>query len=60
MPTTAIVQSGQSAFVFEQVKTWTLQPREVTVGPQQGERTVIAKGLEVGASILTKEGVLFQ
>lgn len=60
VPTTAIVQSGQSAFVFEQVKPWTLQPREVTVGPQQGERTVIAKGLEVGASILTKEGVLFQ
>ena len=60
VPTTAIVQSGQSAFVFEQVKPWTLQPREVTVGPQQGQRTVITKGLEVGSSILTKEGVLFQ
>ena len=32
VPTTAIVQIGQSAFVFEQVKPWTLQPREVIVG----------------------------
>jgi cobalt-zinc-cadmium efflux system membrane fusion protein len=60
VPTTAIVQSGQSTFVFEQVKPWTLQPREVTVGSQHGERTVVAKGLEAGASVLTKEGVLFQ
>jgi cobalt-zinc-cadmium efflux system membrane fusion protein len=60
VPTSAIVQSGQSAFVFEQVKPWTLQPREVTLGAQQGERTVITKGLEAGVSILTKEGVLFQ
>lgn len=60
LPSTAIVQAGQSAFVFEQVKPWTLLPREVTVGPQQGQRTVITKGLEPGASILEKEGVLFQ
>lgn len=60
LPLTAIVQAGQTSFVFEQVKPWTLQPREVTVGVQQGERTVITQGLEAGASILTKEGVLFQ
>jgi membrane fusion protein, heavy metal efflux system len=60
VPTAALVQVGQSAFVFDQVKPWMLQPREVTVGPQQGERTVISKGLESGASILAREGVLFQ
>ncbi len=60
VPSTAIVQAGQSSFVFEQVKPWTLQPREVTVGAQQGERAVITKGLEASASILVKEGVLFQ
>lgn len=60
VPTTAIVQAGQSAFVFEQIKPWTLQPREVSLGAQQGERTVIAKGLEAGASVLAREGVLFQ
>jgi cobalt-zinc-cadmium efflux system membrane fusion protein len=60
VPTTAIVQVGQSAFVFEQVKPWTLQPREVTVGSPQGDRNVITKGLDAGTSILAKEGVLFQ
>lgn len=60
VPAAAIVQSGQSAFVFEEVQPWTLQPREVLVGPQVGERIVIAKGLEAGASILAGDGVLFQ
>ena len=60
VPSTAIVQAGQSAFVFDQVKPWTLQPREVIVGAQRGERTIITKGLEAGASVLAKEGVLFR
>ena len=60
VPAKAIVQVGQSAFVFEQTKPWTLQPREVTVAERQGERVVIAKGLEAGASVLAQEGVLFQ
>jgi cobalt-zinc-cadmium efflux system membrane fusion protein len=60
VPTTAIVQVGQSAFIFEQIKPWILQPREVTVGFQERERAVIIKGLEAGATVLAKEGVLFQ
>ncbi|HXP60136.1 MAG TPA: efflux RND transporter periplasmic adaptor subunit [Dongiaceae bacterium] len=60
VPSTAIVQAGQSSFVFEQVKPWTLQPRQVAVGAHQGERIVITRGVEAGASILVKEGVLFQ
>ncbi len=60
VPTTAVVQVGQSAFVFEQVKPRTFQPREVTLGRQEGDRIVITKGLESGASILAKEGVLFR
>jgi cobalt-zinc-cadmium efflux system membrane fusion protein len=60
VPTTAIVQVGQSAFIFEQVKPWILQPREVTVGFQEQEKAVITKGLAAGTTILTKEGVLFQ
>lgn len=60
IPTTAIVQVGAAAFVFEQVKPWTLKAREVSLGAQQGERTIVTAGLEAGASILTKEGVLFQ
>ncbi|MGH7968712.1 MAG: efflux RND transporter periplasmic adaptor subunit, partial [Limisphaerales bacterium] len=63
VPSTAVVQIGQSAFVFEVLADGhqlTLRPREVTVGAQQQDRIVIAKGLEPGARILTKEGVLFQ
>lgn len=60
VPTKAIVQSGLSAFVFEQTKPWTFEAREVALGAQQGDRTIIVKGLETGANILTKEGILFQ
>lgn len=60
VPNAAIVQIGSAAFVFEQTKPWTLQPREVSLGAQVGERTVIAKGLESGATILAREGVLLQ
>jgi len=60
VPSTAIVQSGESAFVFEQIKPWVLRPCKVTVGSQLGDETIIAKGLEAGATVLAKEGVLFQ
>jgi len=60
VPATAVVQSGSSAFVFEQVKQGVLQPQKVEVGAQQDDRIIITSGLEAGASVLTKEGVLFQ
>jgi multidrug efflux pump subunit AcrA (membrane-fusion protein) len=37
-----------------------LQPREVKVGAQQDDRIIITEGLDAGATILAKEGVLFQ
>jgi len=58
--TTAVVQISTSSFVFEQVKPWTLVPREVVLGEQRGERTVIKNGLNPGATVLAREGVLFQ
>jgi cobalt-zinc-cadmium efflux system membrane fusion protein len=60
VPTTAIVQSGETSFVFEQVKPWVLRPVKVTVGSQLGDETIITQGVESGASVLVKEGVLFQ
>jgi len=60
VPTTAIVQSGEASFVFEQIKPWILQPVKVTVGSQLGDETIVTDGLEAGASVLVKEGVLFQ
>ena len=65
VPATAVVQSGAAAFVFEQVKPWVLQPQKVEVGAQvladgHQDRIIITGGLEAGASVLAKEGVLFQ
>jgi len=60
VPTTAIVQSGEASFVFEQLKPWVLEPVKVTVGSQLGDETIVTQGLEAGASVLVKEGVLFQ
>ena len=60
VPTTAIVQSGEASFVFVQIKPWILQPVKVTVGSQLGDETIVTDGLEAGASVLVKEGVLFQ
>ena len=60
VPTTAIVQSGEASFVFEQLKPWALEPVKVTVGSQLGDETIVTQGLEAGASVLVKEGVLFQ
>jgi cobalt-zinc-cadmium efflux system membrane fusion protein len=60
VPTTAVVQSGEAAFVFEQIEPWVLQPVKVTAGSQSGDVTIITDGLETGASVLVKEGVLFQ
>lgn len=58
--TTAVVQIGPSSFVFEQVKPWTLAPREVVLGEEREGRVVIKKGINPGATVLSKEGVLFQ
>jgi len=60
VPTSSIVQLGEGTFVFEQVRPWVLQGREVTLGPQHGDRTVIKSGLSSGAGIVIKGGVLLQ
>jgi membrane fusion protein, heavy metal efflux system len=60
VPTTAIVQVGGTTIVYEQTQPWRFEPREVTLGSQQGGRTIILKGLAGGTTILAKEGVLFQ
>ncbi len=60
VPTSAVVQIGGTSFVFEQIKPWTLAPREVVPGGQRSERIVIKRGVSAGAIILAKEGVLFQ
>ena len=54
------VRPGMQNAVFEQIKPWILQPVKVTTGSQLGDETIVTQGLEAGASVLVKEGVLFQ
>ena len=58
IPTTAVVQIGNSAFVFEQTDPTTYLPRLVQLGQQHGERVVIANGLTPEAKVVVKNGVL--
>jgi cobalt-zinc-cadmium efflux system membrane fusion protein len=60
IPAKAIVQSGESAFVFVQIKPWVLKPCKVKVGSQLGDESIVTEGLDAGASVLAAEGVLFQ
>jgi len=60
VPTTAVVQAGGTTVVYEQTQPWRFEPREVVLGSQHGDRTVILKGLVGDETILTKEGVFFQ
>jgi cobalt-zinc-cadmium efflux system membrane fusion protein len=60
IPASSIVQIGDSTFVFEQVRPWELQSRQVAIGTQQGDRIVIKRGIAPGASIVVKGGVLLQ
>jgi hypothetical protein len=60
VPNTAIVQAGETTVVYEQTRPWRLEPRQVTLGSQLGDRTIVLAGLDDGASILVREGVMLQ
>ena len=60
VPTTAILEVGGLTLFYEQTQPWRFEPRQVKLGSHQGDRTVIVQGLSSGATILAKEGVLFQ
>jgi cobalt-zinc-cadmium efflux system membrane fusion protein len=58
VPTIAVVQVGNSAFVFEQTDATTYLPRPVQLGQQHGDRVVIKTGLTANAKIVVKNAVL--
>jgi cobalt-zinc-cadmium efflux system membrane fusion protein len=60
VPTTAVVQVGSSAFVLVQVAPWQFQSVKVMLGEQVGGRIVILDGVVAGATVVSKEGALFQ
>jgi membrane fusion protein, heavy metal efflux system len=58
VPMNAVVQVGNSAFVFEQTDPTTYLPRSVQLGQQHGDRVVIKSGLTANAKIVVKNAVL--
>lgn len=60
VPTTALVLVGDHTTVFVQVAPNTYEQRAVVTGEQQGLRTIIKSGVQVGEKVLVREGALLQ
>lgn len=60
VPTSALVQVGNAAFVFQQVAPGQFKAVEVEPGEQRGGRTEIHGGLAPGALVVAANGVLLQ
>lgn len=58
VPTTALVQVGNAAFVYEQIRAGAFVPLKVEPGQQEGDRIVIRHGLNAGTRIVAKDAVL--
>jgi multidrug efflux pump subunit AcrA (membrane-fusion protein) len=60
VPTSALVQIGDTAFVFQQLGPRQFRAVQVTPGEQRGGRTEIRDGLAPGAVVVAENGVLLQ
>jgi len=60
VPTTALVLVGNHTTVFLQVAPNIYEQRPVVTGEQQGSRTIIKSGVQVGDKVLVREGALLQ
>jgi cobalt-zinc-cadmium efflux system membrane fusion protein len=60
VPTSALVEIGGGAFVFQQIAPGQYKPVQVEPGEQRGGRTEIRQGLAPGAVVVAANGVLLQ
>lgn len=60
VPTTALLLDHDQTYVFAEVAPMQFERRVVVPGEQQGARTVIAKGLDEGARVVSRDAVLLQ
>jgi membrane fusion protein, copper/silver efflux system len=58
VPTTAVFQAGTQQIAFINRGGGYLQPRDVVLGPQVGDSTIILKGLKAGDRIVTSANFL--
>jgi membrane fusion protein, heavy metal efflux system len=55
--TTAIVLRNESDQVFVEVEPWVFEPRPVNIAFQQGDLSIVARGLKAGDRVVVKGGV---
>jgi cobalt-zinc-cadmium efflux system membrane fusion protein len=60
VPTTALLLDGDRTYVFVAVQPFVFERRVVVPGEQVGNRTIIARGLEEGTRVVTRDAVLLQ
>jgi membrane fusion protein, heavy metal efflux system len=60
VPNTALVLVGDRTTVFVQVAPNTYEQRAAVTGEQQGARTVVKNGVQIGDKVLVREGALLQ
>ena len=58
IPTTAVVLKNEADQVFVEIAPWTFEARPVEIEFQQGDRAVVAHGLQAGEHVVVKGAVL--
>jgi Cu(I)/Ag(I) efflux system membrane fusion protein len=58
VPASAVIDRGQSQFVWIETGAGTYEPREVRTGGRHGEMTVIVSGIEAGDQVVVEGGFL--
>jgi cobalt-zinc-cadmium efflux system membrane fusion protein len=58
VPTQAVILKNENDQVFVEVAPWTYEARPVEVGFQQGDRSIVQRGLKPGERVVVKGGVL--
>lgn len=58
IPTTALILRNEMDQVFVEVEPWLFEARPVEVSFQQGDETMVSRGLSAGERVVVKDGVL--
>jgi membrane fusion protein, copper/silver efflux system len=58
VPASAVLDRGQSQFVWVETRPGAYEPRQVTTGGRHGEAVVIASGLNEGENVVVEGGFL--
>ena len=58
IPASAVMQSGTRQLVFLYSGDGSIEPKEITIGPRDGDNFVVMKGLTAGQKIVTSANFL--